>query len=165
MAVEDQREPVELDEDSWVYLSAGASAHPEEETLLEKVIEACANSGWKTVSHPPRDRRGVTVDPGLYFASVSHAVEHADVVVAVLGGKDEAASRARDAEAYHPNSHGRPVGGVEVSEGALDTEARMLLSDYERARIVTCSTPGECATSLQEALSDPSFAETIRQAG
>jgi hypothetical protein len=125
------------------------------------VIEACANSGWKTVSHPPRDRKGVTVDPGLYFASVSHAVGHADVVVAVLGGKDEAA----DAELTLAYSHGRPVVGVQVSEGALDTQARMLLCDYERARIVTCSTPGECATSLQEALSDPSFAETIRQAG
>jgi hypothetical protein len=40
----------------------------------------------------------------------------------------------------------------------------MLLDGYERARIVTCDSAEECAVSLQKALSDPTFVETIRQA-
>lgn len=127
--------------------------------MLEKVVEACAKSGWRTVSHPPPED-DVAADPGRYFASVSHAVEHADVVVAMIGDKDELA----DAELTLAYTHGRPVVGMQLEDAALDTQARTLLAGYERARIVTCSSPGECAISLQEALSDPAFVETIRQA-
>lgn len=160
MEAEDQREAPELDEGSWVYLSKGLGARPEEVELLEKIAEACAKSGWRTVSHPPPHPDGAGADPGRYFASVSHAVEHADVVVAMIGERDELA----DAELTLAYSHGRPVVGVRVGEALLDTQARMLLADYERARIVSCSTPGECAVSLRETLADPAFAETIRQA-
>jgi sugar/nucleoside kinase (ribokinase family) len=160
MEAEDQREAPELDEGSWVYLSRGSGAQPAEGELLEKIVEVCEKSGWRTVSHPPPRRDGAGADPGRYFASVSHAVEHADVVVAMIGEKDELA----DAELTLAYSHGRPVVGVRVGGGLLDTQARMLLADYERARIVTCSTPGECAVSLQQTLSDPAFVETIRQA-
>jgi predicted alpha/beta-hydrolase family hydrolase len=147
------------DESSWVYLSAGSAAGTGDKTMLEKVVEACAKSGWRTVSHPPPEQ-GAAADPGRYFASVSHAVEHADVVVAMIGGKDELA----DAELTLAYTHGRPVVGMQLEDAALDTQARTQLAGYERARIVTCSSPGECAISLQEALSDPAFVETIRQA-
>lgn len=160
MATEDQREAPELDEGSWVYLSAGTSAQPAGAALLEKIVEACAKSGWRTVSHPPPEQDGATSDPGRYFASVSHAVEHADVVVAMIGGRDEMA----DAELTLAYSHGRPVVGLQIGEAHLDTQARALLAEYERARIVTCDSPGECAVSLHETLSDPTFVETIRQA-
>lgn len=80
--------------------------------------------------------------------------------VAMIGDEDKMA----DVELTLAYSHGRPVVGVQMGEASLDTEARMLLPGYERARIVTCSTPGECAVSLQETLSDPAFVETIRQA-
>lgn len=159
MAAEGHSEAPELDESSWVYLSAGSSAQPADSALLEQIIEACARSGWRTVTHPPPEPDGAA-DPGRHFASVSHAVEHADVFVAMIGSEDEMA----DAELTLAYSHGRPVVGVQIGEASLDTQARMLLAGYERARIVTCSTPGECALSLQEALSDPAFVETIRQA-
>lgn len=159
MAAEGQSETPELDESSWVYLSAGSSGQPADRVLLEQIIEACARSGWRTVSHPPPTPDGAA-DPGRHFASVSHAVKHADVFVAMIGGEDEMA----DAELTLAYSHGRPVVGVQIGEASLDTKARMLLAGYERARIVTCSTPGECAVSLQETLSDPAFVETIRQA-
>jgi hypothetical protein len=112
-----------------------------------------------TVTHPAPKPDGAA-EPGRHFASVSHAVEHADVFVAMIGGEDEMA----DAELTLAYSHGRPVVGVQIGDAALDTQARMLLTGYERARIVTCSTPGECALNLQETLSDPTFVETIRQA-
>lgn len=159
MAAEGQSEAPELDESSWVYLSAGSSAQPADRALLEQIVEACARSGWTTVSHPPPKPDG-SADPGRHFASVSHAVEHADVFVAMIGDEDEMA----DAELTLAYSHGRPVVGVQIGDASLDTQARMLLAGYERARIVTCSTPGECAVSLQETLSDPAFVETIRQA-
>jgi len=147
------------DESSWVYLSAGSAAGAGDETMLEKVVEACAKSGWRTVSHPP-PAQDAAADPGRYFASVSHAVEHADVVVAMIGGKDELA----DAELTLAYTHGRPVVGMHLEDAALDTQARTLLAGYERGRIVTCSSPSECAISLREALSDPAFVATIRQA-
>jgi sugar/nucleoside kinase (ribokinase family) len=160
MTVNDQREAPEFDEGSWVYLSTGAGEGSVERDLVEKMVEACAKSGWRTVRHPPPDRNGGVADPGRYFASVSHAVEHADVVVAMIGDKDEIA----DAELTLAYSHGRPVVGVQIGEAPLDTRVTMLLAEYERARIVTCSSPTECAVSLQKTLSDPAFVETIRQA-
>jgi sugar/nucleoside kinase (ribokinase family) len=159
MTVVDQFEAPALDEGSWVYLSAGSSPGSSEPALLEEIVEACARSGWRTVTHPPPRPDGAS-DQGRHLASVSYAVEHADVFVAMIGGEDEMA----DAELTLAYSHGRPVVGVQIGEASLDTKARMHLPGYERARIVTCSTPGECAVSLQETLSDPAFVETIRQA-
>jgi hypothetical protein len=159
MTVVDQLEAPEPDEGSWAYLSAGSTLRSSETALLEKIVEACARSGWRTVSHPPPKPDGAA-DQGRYLASVSHAVEHADVFVAMIGGEDEMA----DVELTLAYRHGRPVVGVQVGEASLDTEARMHLPGYERGRIVTCSTPGECAVSLQETLSDQAFVETIRQA-
>ncbi|HSC21144.1 MAG TPA: hypothetical protein VLC07_05395 [Solirubrobacterales bacterium] len=159
MTVDDRRPGPELDEGAWIYLSTGKGG-PKEAGLLEKVAEACAKSGWRTVRHPPLSLDGHGADPGRYFASVSHAVEHADVVVAVFGERDELA----DAELTLAYSHGRPVVGLRIGEAPLDTQPRRLLGGYERARLLTCATPGECAISLHDTLSDPAFAETIRQA-
>ncbi|MFL5833996.1 MAG: hypothetical protein ACJ76B_08440 [Solirubrobacterales bacterium] len=159
MTVVDHLEAPGLDEGSWAYLSAGSTLRSSEAALLEEIVEACARSGWRAVSHPPPKPDG-DADQSRHLASVSHAVEHADVFVAMIGDEDKMA----DVELTLAYSHGRPVVGVQMGEASLDTEARMLLPGYERARIVTCSTPGECAVSLQETLSDPAFVETIRQA-
>jgi len=159
MSFEGQPDAPEVDEASWIYLSIGAVGESAADFVVEELKEACASSGWTAVSHPPLGQGSKVADPGQYFASVSHAVEHADAVVAMIGGKDDMA----DAELTLAFSHGRPVVGVQIGEASLDTKARMLLSDYERARIVTCTTPSECAVSLRETLSDPAFVETIRQ--
>lgn len=159
MSIEGQPDAPEGDEASWIYLSTGGADDSAADVVVEELKEACARSGWTAVSHPPLRQGAEAADPGRYFASLSHAVEHADVVVAMIGDKDEMA----DAELTLAFSHGRPVVGVQIGEASLDTQARMLLPGYERARIVTCTTPGECAVSLRETLSDPSFVETIRQ--
>jgi hypothetical protein len=149
----------EIDEASWIYLSSAPVEDQGDQALLAELVEACARSGWKTVSHPPPSQMGGTVDPGRFFSSVSHAVEHADVVVAVIGSSSE----MTDAELTLAYSHGRPVVGVQIGEAPPESQAEMLLHGYERARIVSCEAPGECALSLQETLSDPVFVETIRQ--
>lgn len=161
MAVEDQHDAPEIDEGSWIYLSAGSAEDPSDRFLREELVEACAKSGWTAVTHPSRKSTGTAADPGRFFASVSHAVEHADVVVTVIGLRSEMA----DAELTLAYSHRRPVIGLQVGGAPLDSEARMLLSGYERATIVACDTPEQCAISLREALSDPALAETIRQSG
>ncbi len=160
MSVEDREPPPGLDEASWVYLSSAGIADEADEALRAELAEACAKSGWKAVSHPPPSQMAGAVDPGLFFSSVRHAVEHADVIVTVLGGSGEIA----DAELTFAYDHGRPVIGVRVGQAPAESEAEMLLDRYERARIVRCETPGECALSLQETLADPAFVETIRQA-
>lgn len=149
----------EIDEASWIYLSSAPVEDQADEALLAELVEACEKSGWKTVSHPPPSQMGATVDPGRFFSSVSHAVEHADVVVAVIGSSSE----MTDAELTLAYTHGRPVVGVQIGETPPESPAEMRLHAYERARIVSCEEPGECALSLQETLADPVFVETIRQ--
>jgi hypothetical protein len=158
---EDQHDAQEIDEGSWIYLSTGTAEGAAARSLREELTEACAKSGWAAVSHPPPDSTGGVTDPGRFFASVSHAVEHADVVVAVIGERSE----MTDAELTLAFSHGRPIVGVQIGGAPGGSEARMLLSEYERAKLVACDTPEQCAVSLRKVLSDPAFAETIRQAG
>lgn len=159
MSAEDRDLAAEVDEASWIYLSSAPAEDQRDRALEAELVEACARSGWKTVSHPTPSEMGASVDPGRFYSSVSHAVEHADVVVAVIGDS----GGMTDAELTLAYSHGRPVVGVQIGE-ALSSQAEMLLHGYERARIVSCRTPGECALSLQETLSDPAFVETMRQA-
>jgi hypothetical protein len=160
MTAEDQHGTPEIEEGSWAYLSTGPAEDAAGRLLLEELMEACAESGWKAVTHPPAERAGRTTDPGRFFASVSQAVEHADVVVAVIGMSSEIS----DAELTLAYSHRRPVVAVQVGEAPPDSAATKLLHEYERARIVVCDTPGQCRVSLQQAFADPAFAETIRQA-
>src|SRR3954453_20051538 len=147
MAPVDQPESPGRDESWWAYLSVGSTGIPAQRELVAELEQACAKSGWRAVSHPPPRGNG-------------HAVEHADVVIAMIGGKDDMA----DAELTLAYSHGRPVVGLQIGEAPLDSQPRILLAGYERARMVICDTPGECAVSLREALSDPAFVRTIRQA-
>lgn len=149
----------ELDEASWIYLSSARTDDQADEALLAELVSACEKSGWKTVSHPSREEIGAAVDPGLFSSSLSHAVEHADVVVAVIGSSSEMI----DAELSFAFTHGRPIIGVQIGDGPLESPAQTRLHAYERARIVSCDAPGECALSLRETLSDPEFVEAIRQ--
>lgn len=159
MANGDEQEIAALDEGSWIYLSTGSAGSSIDPDLLETLIDACAQSGWRAVTHPPPEP-GRDAKDGGYVASVSHAVEHADLVVAMLGKRNDVS----DTELTLARSHGRPVVGVQVGRAPLDTDARVLLDEYKRSRLVTCDSPDECAASLQKTLSDPAFVETIRQA-
>lgn len=150
----------EIDEGSWVYLSGVASA-----TLVpglrEQLVEACEVSGWTIVSCSAEERVGQGTDLDHFFESVSHAVEHADVVVALMGTKTEIS----DAELGLAYSHGRPIVGVDLSGGEeQDAGMQTMLREYGRARVISCASAEECAVGLREMFSDPDFAETIRRA-
>jgi hypothetical protein len=159
--LDQKRDAPVIDEGSWIYLSGGPTGEGESRELLEQLVETCEGNGWRTVSHPPAAEAPRVSDPGRFYSGLSYAVEHADVVVALLGDRSEMS----DTELTLAYTHRRPVVGVRVEGASQDSEARTLLHQYERGRVVTCSTPGECVVALRQTLSDPDFAETIRQSG
>jgi hypothetical protein len=160
MTAEKYAEVPEIDEGSWVYLGDTATAAASTQ-LREKVAEACEGSGWAIVSRPVEERVGRGADPGHFFESMRHAVEHADVVVAFIGEGTEMS----DVELALAYSHGRPVVGIRLSDqGALGAGAEKMLQEYGRARLITCADAEGCAVGLREAFADSDFAETIRQA-
>lgn len=149
-----------LDEGSWIYLIASAAGTSSADSLRERVVQACEAGGWPAVSWPPAgtDRHH---DPGHFFESVSHAVEHADCVVALLGDVTE----TTDAELAMAYSHRRPVIGVRgPGEDLPSSWVQATLEGYERARMIVCDNPDECASELRAVFGDPEFAATIHRA-
>jgi hypothetical protein len=149
-----------IDEGAWIYLIAPANGSSAEDSLRERIVQACEAGGWSAISWP---QAGVyrPPDPGHLFEGVRHAVEHADCVVVLLGGSAE----TTDAELALAYSHRRPIIGVRSSDGSSsDSGVQAMLGDYERARMITCGDADECAGELRAIFRDPEFAATIRRA-
>jgi 16S rRNA G1207 methylase RsmC len=153
-----QDDPLAVDEGSWVYLSNSLEGDEQGARLHDRVAEACEASGWPAV-WSPAERKGRASDPGRFFESVRHAVEDADAVVAFIGR----ATEMTNAELTLAYSHRRPIVGICLADED-DSGIRSILQGYERARVITCADPDECATSLRATFADPEFAETIRRA-
>lgn len=151
----------DLDEGSWVYLSLRGGERRTERDLHQRVIAACEASGWPAVSwSPPAHERNV-IDSSRYFEGMSHAVEHADVVIAVV----DSPSAMTDAELAFAYRHNRPVIGLRFGGQEAEASAvQAMLQRYGRARLIDCADVDDCATGLREALADPAFAATIREA-
>jgi hypothetical protein len=146
-----------VDEGAWVYLIAagGRDGGP----LHEHIAQACEAGGWPAIGLPDGEADGFR-DPGRLFESVSHAVAHADLVVALLGDRGE----TTDAELALAYSHRRPIVGVRVGADPSASGIESMLEGYERARVISCADAEECATRLRAVLSDPDFSETVRLA-
>lgn len=144
-----------LDEGAWVYLVSSVTDRAGGSLLRERVAEACEAGGWPVVGEP------ASGDPGQLFESVRHAVEHADCVVALIGETTEMA----DAELALAYSHRRPIVGLRF-EGTDSSASAVqeMLDSYDRARVLACDGPDECAVKLRAVFADPDFAETIRAA-
>lgn len=151
-------EAAAVDEGSWVYLSHSMEGEQPGGDLHDRVAEACEASGWPAV-WSPSERKGRAADPGRFFESVRHAVEQADVVVAFIGR----ATEMTNAELTLAYSHRRPIVGICLDEEDA-SDIRTMLQEYERARVITCADPDECAAGLRATFVDPEFAETIRLA-
>jgi hypothetical protein len=148
-----------IDEGSWVYLSAAIDPSADTQAIRKSIGEACGKSGWPIVSWSSDERMGRGADPGRFFESVRHAVEHADVVVVLIG----AGTEMTEAELTLALSHRRPIVGLRISDSS-GTPLQAKLREYDRARVVACQDVDECAAGLHAAFSDPEFAETIRLA-
>lgn len=144
------------DGDAWIYLIAPLAG---EGHVRKRVVEACEEGGWPTVAWP--EEGFDHDDPGHLFEDVRHAVEHADSVIALLGETDGIA----DAELALAYSHRRPIIGLQLTDSRSPaSEVQAMLQDYERARVVSCEDPEECAVRLSKVLADPDFGATINQA-
>ena len=161
MAVERHSQDLPLlDEGSWAYLIGSEDDREAIGLLRGRVVEACEESGWSTVSGSSA-AGGNRMDPGLFFEGVSHSVGNADFVIALLG----AAGGAVDGELAIAYGHRRPVVGIRLAgEGSSVSETEAMLDDYERARVIACDDLDECAAGLREILSDPDFSVTIHTA-
>lgn len=162
MTVEQRKQALPLaDEGSWVYLIAPGSGEENADPLRDRVAETCEAGGWPTVRRSPAEVSD-TEDPGDFFEGVRHAVENADVVVALLGD----AGAALDAELALAYGHRRPIVAVRLSdEASYSSAVQAMLERYERARVVTGDDPDGCAAGLRDLFSDSDFALTVRAAG
>jgi len=159
MAKPQAQEPPILDEGSWAYLIGSEGGQGDAHPLREHVIAACEASGWGAVSWSFVES-GHGGDPGNLFEGLRHAVEYADVVVAVLGATGRA-----DAELAMAYGHRRPIVGISlVGEDAPISKTQSMLEGYERARVIACKDIDGCAAELRDVLSDPDFAATIQAA-
>jgi hypothetical protein len=151
----------DLDDGSWAYLSLGEGDDALPDGLRSRVTEACRSSGWPAVtwSRPTAEADDPRGD--RFWIGIDHAVEHADVVVTLLG----AATEVTEAELQAAFRYGRPVIGLRLPEGGTggsDLEAR--LSQYGRGRLVDCVDLDDCGAALRQVLTDEDFAQTIREA-
>jgi hypothetical protein len=149
-----------VDEGAWIYVMGLGGDRSADDSLRERVVEACEAGGWPTVSQPSAGG-ACSRDPGHLFEGIRHAVEHADCVVALLGDSAEMV----DAELALVYSHRRPIVGMRVcGESYPVSKVEAMLEGYERARVITCDDAAECAAELRTVFDDPEFAATIRKA-
>lgn len=150
-----------LDEGAWIYMISPSARRPGDDAVRERIVETCEAGGWPTVSWSPTDAERSSGDPGPLFEGIRHAVEHADCVVALLGGTGETA----DAELALAYSHRRPIIGMRLSgDEFAASPVEAMLERYERARVISCDDAEGCATALHAVFSDPEFTATIHQA-
>lgn len=148
------------DEGSWAYLIASAEGPRSTDRLRDRVVDACEASGWPIVTRPASGTAR-TADPGHLFEDMRHAVEHADVVVALLDSVDT----WLDAELALAYAHRRPIVGISLGEMSSGSEVQGMIERYERARVIACDDVDECGSDLRELFADSDFAMTVRGAG
>jgi nucleoside 2-deoxyribosyltransferase len=151
---------LELDEGSWVYLSFGDS-NPGDRALSRRVIETCESSGWPAVTRSPTQHENSPADSARFFEGMSHAVEHADVVIVSVSGP----SAMADAELAFAYRYKKPVIALRMQGGdAVVSDVRAMLRRYGRAFVVDYADAEGCVGGLREAFDDPRFAEIIGDA-
>lgn len=149
------------DEGSWAYLIAPGAGMRDADRLRDRVVDACEASGWPIVTRSLSEAQDAS-DPGDFFEDLRHAVEHADVVVALLGCPEG----SLDAELAMAYGHRRPIVGVRLTgDDSSNSELQAMLERYERAHVIACDDVDDCASDLRDLFSNSDFALTVRAAG
>jgi len=153
----------ELHEGSWAYLSLSAEEGQSERQLHRHVMDACESSGWPAVSWSPASRPDSdTLDFERFVDGMSHAIAHADVVVAFIHGSSDLA----DMELEFAYEHRRPIIALRYpGDRPPASDAQQRLGDYDRVRLVECDDPEKCVAGFHEVLEDPGFRAIIGEAG
>ena len=151
----------EFDEGSWIYLRLQQPEPDDHRDLHRRLIEVCEENGWSAVTwSPPRHEKN-PADSARFFEGMSHAVAHADVVVALVS----ASAGMTGAELAFACRHRRPVIALQIEgENDCSSEVRAMLQGYHRAFTVDCTTFDECISGLKRAFQDPSFGAIIHEA-
>lgn len=156
----DANEILELDEGSWVYLSLGDLDGSDRE-LSRHVIETCESNGWSAVTSAPPPDEDRLADSAHFFEGMSHAVEHADVVIVSVNRP----SAMADVELAFAYRHRKPVIVLRNQRAeAVVSDVRDMARRYDRAFIVDCVDAEGCVGGLRDAFDDPRFAEIISDA-
>lgn len=152
---------VDIDEGSWAYLIASNPGNEALPGLRESLVGACEESGWSAVDRFLFGSAEHYLGPGDLLEGAVHAVRHADLVLAVIEGREGAA----DAELACALSQGRPIVGVRISGvPAGDSATEEMLKGHERVRMVECDGIDSCSRKVRATFSDPDFTEMVRQA-
>lgn len=154
----------ELHEGSWAYLSLSAVEDQiEGRRLFRDVMDACESSGWPAVSWSPALRAdGDASDFERFVDGMSHAIAHADVVVACIDRSSDLA----DMELEFAYEHRRPIIALRCSGNKVPaSDAQQRLEGYDRVRLVECDDSGRCVAGLREVLNDAGFGAVIGEAG
>ena len=151
----------EPSEGSWVYVS-GPMQVPDSSAakdLYDRLAEACQASGWH-VYRPYAEPR----DPGASETLTSrlrHALGHADACVFYIGKPSSGVGM----EVAWAVEHGRPVVAVQLHGEEASPLLTSLLSGYDRAALLLCADPVDCAEKVRQTLSSPEWHEVLRAAG
>lgn len=153
-------EMLELDEGSWAYLSLGNRGR-DDRALSQRLIETCESHGWPAVTWSPSQHEGGAAGSVRFFEGMSHAVEHADVVIVSA----DASSAMADVELAFACRYNRPVIILRIQhEETVPSEVRAMLRRYDRAFVVDCADADGCVGGLREVFDDPRFAGVVSDA-
>ena len=157
----DRREDVPT-EGAWIYLSGPMQVPDQEESvaLYDRLSEACADYGWH-VYRPYSEILARESGEDSLAPRLRHALGQADLCVFYIGKP----SSGVGTEAAWATEHKRPVVAMYLRGEKPSPLLCDLLDGYERARVLACNDPDDCATKLQGVLADPGWQDIIRLAG
>lgn len=148
----------ESNEGPWAYISGPIDVgDPQREAnLYDRLADTCAAAGWHVYCSYRDEERNEEEAP--LVARLRHALGHADLCVLYVG-RPSSRVGAELAWAYE---HGRPVIAVHLREEEPSHLLASLLSDYSRARTVTCTDLDDCMKRVRDVLRDTEWERIIR---
>ena len=158
----DAKESLELHEGSWAYLSLSTAEGLTDDQFFQHIIGACESSGWPALIWSPSPRRAVdAADFERFVEGMSHAIAHADLVVAFIDGSSELA----DMELEFACEHRRPIIALRLSGRNFPaSNVQEQIRSYDRIRVIECDDAEGCVACLRETLSNPEFSAIVEEA-
>jgi hypothetical protein len=156
------RQGEEPTEGSWIYVSGPmrASGFDDAEELSDRLAEVCEASGWQAY-RPYTDARDAESPEAPLIPRLRHAVGHAEACVFNIGNPfpDVGTELAWAAE------HRRPVIAVQMRGDQPSPLLTSLINEYDRAALLICNDPDDCAEKVRQTFHDPDWYEVVRAAG
>jgi hypothetical protein len=148
-------------EGSWVYVSGPMHVSDPDSArkLYDRLAETCQAIGWHV--YRPYAENPAGASEAQLMPRLRHALGHADACLFCIGKP----SSAVGAELAWAAEHGRPVIAVQIRGEEPSPLVTSLLTDYDRAALLLCNDPADCADQVRQKLSSPDWHEVMRTAG